>query len=375
MENKRECKKKRKLSRHPGVFLKRNKWWIDYREPSGRRIRKPINANKRVAMQILAKIKTEISENKYLDKRNFEKVKFSEFAETYYKLHCKNKKSKESDRCILNRLKKHFGRRYLYEITPLLIEKYKIKRAEKVKPSTVNRDLACLKHMFTKAIIWKKSENNPVKQVELFKEDNRRLRYLEKEEIPKLIESCTERLKPIVTLAIFTGMRRGEIYKLKWHDIDFRNGIIHLYDTKNHTKREVFINDTIKSVFIKVKKHPEGPYVFCHKNGKPYYNLRKSFLHALKKSGILTKSDSKSKFVFHDLRHTFASQLAMAGVDLNTIRELMGHKSIEMTKRYAHLSQDHKSRAINILTQRIGTIKTPLIDLKKTTETTVFATT
>ena len=99
-------------------------------------------------------------------------------------------------------------------------------------------------------------------------------------------------------------------------------------------------------------KHPESPYIFCSKNGKPYGDIKKSFLTAITKSGIIG-------FHFHDLRHTFASQLVMAGVDLNTVRELLGHKSLEMTLRYSHLSPDHKKRAVDVLNRQMDTIWTP----------------
>lgn len=103
---------------------------------------------------------------------------------------------------------------------------------------------------------------------------------------------------------------------------------------------------------IITKKHPESPYVFCREDGKSYRDIRKSFFIALKKAGIIN-------FRFHDLRHTFASQLAMSGVDLNTIRELMGHKTLRMTLRYSHLSLNHKKRAVDVLGQRMDTIWTP----------------
>jgi integrase len=109
------------------------------------------------------------------------------------------------------------------------------------------------------------------------------------------------------------------------------------------------MNQTVKDLLISVMKHPKSPYVFCGEDGLPY-NYRKSFETALKNSGILN-------FLFHDLRHTFASHLVMSGVDLNTVRELLGHKSLEMTLRYSHLSPDHKRRAVELLNSRMGTIR------------------
>jgi integrase len=202
--------------------------------------------------------------------------------------------------------------------------------------------------MFNRAITWGKAKENPSRAVKLFKENNQRLRFLEQEKIPKLMSSYHEHLKPILILALNSVMRKSEILRLKWHDIDFKRDIIHIYDTKNGEEREVPLNPIAKKTLIAVPKHPESPYIFCNKKGESYGDIKKSFLTAIKKSGIIN-------FHFHDLRHTFASQLVMAGVDLNTVRELLGHKSLDMTLRYSHLSPDHKKRAVDILGARMGT--------------------
>jgi integrase len=181
----------------------------------------------------------------------------------------------------------------------------------------------------------------------MFKEKAIHLRYLEKEEIRRLVENCNPALKSAVILAVNTGMRHGEIFNLKWHDIDFKRDVICLLETKSGQKREVPMNELVKNELIKVRKHPKSPYVFCHHDGQKVKDVRKSFWTALKKSGI-------KDFRFHDLRHTAASQLVMAGVDLNTVREILGHKTIEMTLRYAHLSPNHKKRAVDILAESIG---------------------
>ena len=112
------------------------------------------------------------------------------------------------------------------------------------------------------------------------------------------------------------------------------------------------INEQVKTALIRVRKNPESPYVFCKQDGSPCGNFRKSFFTALEKSGI-------NNFYFHDLRHTFASHLVMSGVDLNTVRELMGHKTTMMTLRYSHLSPDHKKRVVDVLSKRMDTIGTP----------------
>ena len=155
----------------------------------------------------------------------------------------------------------------------------------------------------------------------------------------------------MVILAVFAGMRRGEIFKLKWNNIDYKRGIITLLDTKNGDKREVPMNKEVKDAIIQVRKHPESPYVFCNEHGEPRHDIRKSFSTALTKSGI-------TNFRFHDLRHSFASQLVMAGVDLNTVRELLGHKDITMTLRYSHLAPRHKQHAVDILSKKMDSFWT-----------------
>ena len=135
-------------------------------------------------------------------------------------------------------------------------------------------------------------------------------------------------------------MRRGGFLKLESEDVDLNQEIIFSRNTKNSEVREIPLNNLLTNVLRSIKF--TSPYVFCSKDGKPYGSVRKSFQTALKKDGI-------EDFCFHDLRHTFASHLVMSRVDLITVKELLGHKTIKMTLRYAHLSPSHKRRAIECL--------------------------
>lgn len=347
-----------------GVYLKGDNWYIDY-YVNGRRKREKVGLSKSLAEIVLKKRKVEIAEGKFLDIRKEEKIKFEDFVDEYIEVYLKpNCKSWEkSELHNIKHLKSFFSGKLLYEVTPLLVERFKTERSKHVSPATTNRALMRLKAIFNKAIAWKKySGDNPVREVKFFKEDNSRLRYLEKEEIVKLLSKCHGRLKAIVIVALNTGMRRGEILNLKWYDVDFRRNIIYLLRTKNNEKREIPMNEAVRTALIKVRKHPESAYIFCDKKGQPFYSVRTSFFTALNKASIIG-------FRFHDLRHTFASHLVMSGVDLNTVRELMGHKSLEMTLRYSHLSPDHKKRAVDILGQRLDTFWTPSAIEKKPEET------
>jgi len=334
-----------------GIYKRGENWFIDY-YVNGKRKREKIGPDKRLAKNILRKRKVQIAENRFLDIKKKPKVLFENMAKVYLDYARTNKKSYKSDELHLKQLATFFGGKYLYQINPLMIEQYKKARREKVSKATVNRELATMKHMFNKAIQWKKANKNPVREVNLFREDNRRLRYLEKWEIKALMEVCSDHLRPIVITALNTGLRKSKILNLKWEDINFEQEIIFVKETKSGESLEIPMNGLLVKTLKSIKRNPKSPYVFCNKEGKPYGAVRTSFHHALRKAGI-------SNFRFHDLRHTFASHLVMAGVDLVTVKELLGHKSIEMTLRYAHLSPHHKRWAVETLTSQMDTIWTP----------------
>lgn len=213
------------------------------------------------------------------------------------------------------------------------------------KPATVNRLLATLKHMFSKAVDWEMVEEEvqkKVRKVKLEKEQNGRLRYLTIDECHALLNQCPEHLKPIVVTALNTGMRRGEILNLKWEQVDLTHGFILLSVTKNGERREIPINDTLASTLRTLKSRFAAGYVFTAQTGKPFKDIKTGFVSACRRAGI-------KDFRFHDLRHTFASHLVMNGVEILTVKELLGHKTLAMTLRYAHLAPSHKVKAVDIL--------------------------
>lgn len=330
-----------------GTFLKNGSYYIDY-YAHGKRYREKIGPSEALAKIVLAKRKVEIAEGKFLDKKDKVKIKFEIFADEYYNLHAKiNNKSWQSVFFNLKTLKKFFSGRYLNEITPQLIEQFKAVRVQEVSHTSVNRNLQCLKVLFNKAIAWNKfSGKNPMNEVALFKESFGRLRFLEKDEIQTLLSNCDGYLKSVVVIALNTGLRKQNILKLKWRDIDFHRGIIHIYDTKNGEKIDLPLNEISKNALIQTRRNPKSEYVFASSSGIPFGDIKRAFHTALRRSGI-------KEFTFHDLRHTFASHLVMSGIDLNTVRELLGHKTLTMTLRYSHLSPDHKQRAVAVLSKRM----------------------
>ena len=330
------------------VYKKGNKWYIDY-YVDGRRRRECIGPSKRQAELVLKKRKVEIAENKFLNIRRFDRIRFKEMSFEYLEIHAKpNKRSYSRDQTIIKHLDEFFEDKYLHEITAVDIEKYKLYRLRQVSKSTVNRELACLKHIFKKANEWGKTDQNPSEKIRRFKTVPPRIRYLETEEIEALCNACPSYLKPIILTAVNTGMRKAKLLNLEWKDLDFHNKLIYLSNTKGAEKREIPMNNLVYTTLLSTRKKPNSRYVFCHKNGRPYRDVRASLDKAARKARI-------ERVRFHDLRHTFASQLVMAGIDLKTIQELLGHKTIEMTLRYAHLSPDHKRAAVEVLGKRIDT--------------------
>jgi integrase len=202
-----------------------------------------------------------------------------------------------------------------------------------------------------------------VRAVKLFKENNARTRCLTPEEEARLFELLPDSLKPLVIVALHTGMRKGELLALRWEDVEFYTGTLRVREAKSGEGRSVVMNslvrDTLKAVrrgqIQKAREEAKGkreifsPFVFCAPEGGLLHNLAKAWYPALEAARV-------EDFRFHDLRHSFASRLAMAGLDLYTVQRAGGWKTAIMVQRYAHLSPDHIRAAVERLAQNgIGT--------------------
>jgi len=333
-----------------GVYQRGENWYIDFTF-HGKRIREMIGPSRKGAEKVIAKRKAEIAENKYLDvRKDPAPTLFHDFAKKYLQWAETNKKpsSYARDFYIMRILDKEFEGKVIQEITAWQIEKYKTERKKQFKVATVNRELAVLKHLFSKAVEWDMLKESPAgKKIKFYKGATKRVRYLLPEEIHNLLSNCDGALngvlKPLVTVALHTGARKGELQNLQWPQVDLGLGIISFLDTKNGERRDIPIDETVRATLEGLQRLSE--FVFPNRNGKRIDNasIQVAFQEAVTKSGI-------EDFHFHDCRHTFASNLVMQeGVELNDVRELLGHKSMAMTLRYAHLSPKHKTRVVNIL--------------------------
>ncbi len=326
-----------------GLYRRGNIYWMCYRV-NGKDCRestKTMSHNQ--AEYILSCRRKEVEEGKLpeTEKINY---KFAELAREY-DTYVKNQKGYRTKKSIIRELVENFGNMDIRDLNTMIIEKYQTKHLKTHKPATTNRMMACLKHMITKGVDWEMASEADLKQVrkvKFKKENNKRLRFLDVEECQRLIDCCSKHLRPIVITALNTAMRRGEILSLKWEQVDLRHGYISLVDTKSGEGREIPINNTLKKLFDKMPHSIESIYVFTDKDGNPYKEVKRSFKTALRKAEIHNAT-------FHTLRHTAASQLVMAGVDITTVKELLGHKSIAQTLRYSHLAPEHKMKDVNVL--------------------------
>lgn len=219
--------------------------------------------------------------------------------------------------------------------------------------------------MFTMAIKWGKAEKNPVKGVKLFKEENISQRILSDQEISALLASCCDHTRDMVLLALNTGMRRGEILNLKWEQVDLNYGYVTVIKTKSGKERKIPLNRKAWDMLINRPK--DGIFVFDNA-GQPFGSVKRSFNTALKKAGI-------GYCRFHDLRHTFATKLVLAGVSLPEVMELLGHSTIEMTMRYSHPTSDSKRRAVELLEKENAISDGHFLDTRQKSAPTLFAVT
>ncbi|CAN5295866.1 site-specific integrase [soil metagenome] len=276
---------------------------------------------------------------------------FEDFVvETFLPYSETNKKSFYYDVLICRVLVPAFHDKKLRQITPPMIEALKqkwlntpTKHGQKRSPATVNRHLGVLSKIFSLAEDADLVENNPCKRVRKFRLNNQRVRVLSaKEEIDLLLAlGNNELVKQIVVFALNTGFRRGEIFDLKWFDVDFSRGMIQIRESKSNRKRVVPMNATILTVLNGLVRSSE--YVFpSPKTGVRLNQIKTSFRRAVDKAAL-------EDFRFHDLRHTAASRMADAGADAFTLMKILGHSDIRMTARYTHATDAALRRAVTNL--------------------------
>lgn len=230
------------------------------------------------------------------------------------------------------------------------VQRYITKRSGEVGAATVTKELNTIKHLLRLAVEWEIIPLNPAQGVKAPKVPAGRVRYLHPAEIRLLLDMAPEWLRPIIAIAVSTGMRRGEIVGLRWLDVDFVHRRILLPQTKNGDGRVVYLNQIATAVFETLLNSRE-----VNPLDKIFPNVREDYVTgAFKRACVRAKIQD---FHFHDLRHTAASLLRMAGADIHTVAQLLGHKDLRMAQRYQHLSPAYLADAVAKLDGVLGEIR------------------
>ncbi len=333
------------------TIRKRGKtWYIDYRVSGKRRVR-AIGPYKEIAKLALADIELKIARNRagleLIDK------KLSEYNPqflSYIKAHSKPltlRKYMEVCEHLTNFLDTiEDPPAKLSQVSPSIIEQYKLHRLNMVKPQTVSNELSCLHHFFRYAVSMKYIASNPTQDIKKIRPKKRIPRFLTEDEITKLISECSPRLRNVITVLLNTGMRWGELQNLEWNDIDWNEKMIHIRIKEDWSpkgdERTIPMNHPVQKVLRSLSN--KSNWVFTTSTGN--HVRQQGTWTAFKKACQRAKLENVT---LHTLRHTFASHLVMAGVDLATVSKLLGHKDIGTTMIYSHLSPRHLRQAMERL--------------------------
>lgn len=332
-----------------GLYRRGNIFWFTISQ-EGKRIQISTRTNNRkLAQRICAKAITEVQEGRWFEGVKGKSITVPELLDRY----CKEREKTRARNTILRdkTLKKHiagyFGQYSLANVTPDICNEYRQHRYEQGKaPATVNRELTLLRNAYNVAIrTYKWCAKNPVSETKFDRENNSRDRWLTVDEESRLLNSLEGRYREIVIIALYTGMRQDEVLSLKWHQIDLSRRTIVILESKNKEKRTIPVNQTVCDLLMEKRKVRHiSNYFFPSQAGTKIHasKITRAFVKARKKAGI-------ENFRFHDLRHTFATRLAQAGVDLYKISKLLGHRDITTTQRYAHHYPESLRSSVEVL--------------------------
>ena len=334
--------------KHSGI------WWVRYCDVDGVEHREKAGP-KGLARKIYEKRKTEVREARYFPPDRRRVVTLAEILDNYGPARgIEGKRAPwgpEYDR----RVRERFGGLPAEAVTPADLEAWRDELARDHAPATVNRHLQFLRAVYLRAVRDGKAVSTPTAKVKLLRANNKRDRWLRDDEEARLFKTLPVWLRPLVTVALHTGMRKSELLKLRWVDVSFTAGTIAIRDPKSREDEHVVMNETVRRTLHSLSESrskvvalkyrlpgkPSG-YVFTAPEGGFLSNLNRYWYPALKRAGI-------EDLHFHDLRHTFGSRAAMSGTDLYTLQNLMRHRSPQMTMRYAHLSRSHLREAVRLL--------------------------
>jgi integrase len=319
-------------------------YWIEY-YINGRRKRERIGPNKEAAEQRLREVLKLRTEERFIDKDPAARLTLGELCKWYLDLpEVKAKDSYNRDGHFISHLKRLLGEGMkIKDITPGKMEGYQKQRlsepspvhpGKNITPCEVNKEVIALKVIFNRAVKHEKLKLNPVTQVKRLPENNIRQRVLNVEEFTALLDACEPHLKPIIMVAYYMGMRKDEIVRLTWSEVDLRKGFIRLpaNRTKTDNSRIIPLHPEVRATLERLPRGLHTDRVFL-RHGQPFDEIKHSFKSACKKAKI-------EAFTFHDLRHCALNNLRRAGNDYFKIMAMSGHKTISVFKRYNLVTEE-----------------------------------
>jgi integrase len=280
------------------------------------------------------------AEKRSAEERKKEHITFCEFAKEFMEGYMIiEREGWKSDSYRLDIAIDYFNETPLKEITAQQVRNFKQLRIEAGnRGGTVNRYLALLKKLFNVAIEKELISKNPVKPVKFMSEQNTVVeRILTDEEEQRLLEECSERLRPVVVIALHTGLRQGELLNIMWKNVSFLSETVTVENTKNGKSRVIPMNGIAKAELMRLyETRVSRDKVF------PFTSIRTAWENARKRAGL-------EDLRFHDLRHTFATRLVQTGADIVEVQKLLGHSTLLVTQRYTHACEDRLRRAVKML--------------------------
>ena len=325
----------------------RKVYYVDYRV-MGIRKRERVGYTEKEAEEALQSRMTDIRRQKFDGIFPEPSYTLLEVRDQYLKFSKTTKSPQTCDReqgIIDDLLIPFFDNSSLNKISVQQVDDYRSRRAaDGVAAATINKEVQLLKHIVKKAVEWGKIRTNQIANLKPLKTPPGRVRYLQPEQIPRLMKACPPWLRPIVLVDMNTGLRRGEVLGLQKQDIDKKNRLIIIEKTKNNERKIIPMNQTVFETIDKLPTRMQTTFLFSDNNGRPLSpdKVSMAFKRACKKAGL-------ENFRLHDLRHHFASYLTMGGQNQRTVQELLGHKDPKMTMRYSHLSPEHLRSAVESL--------------------------
>jgi len=351
-----------------GVFKKGDRWYTDLYDSNGQRIRLTVKINgldpskisRREAEKVEAIRKADFAKGIELAIHKKD-ILLDQLIERFLEWATDNHKSFKIDKSICKNLSNYFKKTKVSKINLWQIEQYKSYRKKLGRcEETINKELGALRRMINLALEWGLISKNPIMGMKLLRVPIRKFRVIRDWEFQKLYDCAPMHFKPILLCAYFTGMRKGEIQKLKWKDVDLKEGYVTVAESKNNEYRTIPITNMLWSSLNRLNLNSHNEYVFNTRKGEPYKSdsaWKRVWNNTLDKSGI-------EKCRFHDLRHTFISNLIVDHKeDFATVMALSGHKDISMLKRYSHTRKEAKKRAINKLSDPFINKTTKIVNL------------